>query len=126
MCRQVVVQWTTRDAGSPVAQVGTTSGQYSQTAIGVSNTYTRSLMVGEPANTVGYFDPVSRLPTYMLCLISTVLPAGYGREAYHGHRNLVTGKALRGTWKAPQQACASPHFAAFFRSLHFCVAASTA
>ena len=66
MCRQVVVQWTTRDAGSPVAQVGTTSGQYSQTAIGVSNTYTRSLMVGEPANTVGYFDPVSCLPIYAL------------------------------------------------------------
>ena len=59
MRRQVVVQWTTRDAGSPVAQVGTTSGQYTQTAAAVSNTYPRSLMVGPPANTVGYFDPVS-------------------------------------------------------------------
>ena len=39
-------------------QVGTTSGSYTQTAIGVTNTYTRSLMPGPPANTVGYFDPV--------------------------------------------------------------------
>ncbi len=62
MCRQVVVQWTTKDAGNnPIAQAGTTSGQYSLTAAAVSNTYARSLMVGPPANTVGYFDPVSPL-----------------------------------------------------------------
>ena len=65
MRRQVVVQWTTRDAGTPVAQVGTASGQYSQTAIAVSNTYPRSLMVGPPANTVGYFDPVSQLRPHL-------------------------------------------------------------
>ena len=60
-CRQVVVQWTTRDVGSPVAQVGTASGAYTQTAVAVTNTYPRSEMVGPPANTFGYFDPVGQL-----------------------------------------------------------------
>ena len=59
-CRQVVVQWTTKDVGSPVAQVGTTSGAYTQTVAAVTNTYPRSEMVGPPANTVGYFDPVGQ------------------------------------------------------------------
>ena len=59
-CRQVVVQWTTRDVGSPVAQVGTASGAYTQTAVAVTNTYPRSEMVGPPANSFGYFDPVSQ------------------------------------------------------------------
>ena len=59
-CRQVVVQWTTRDVGSPVAQVGTTSGTYTQTAVAVTNTYPRSEMVGPPGNSFGYFDPVSQ------------------------------------------------------------------
>lgn len=77
-----MVQWTTRDAGSPVAQVGTTSGQYSQTAIGVSNTYTRSLMVGEPATTVGYFDPVSRLPLPKP-ISALFFQPGIGRLTYH-------------------------------------------
>ena len=67
-CRQVVVQWTTRDVGTPVAQVGTTSGAYTQTAAAVTNTYPRSEMVGPPANTVGYFDPVSQTLSSHACM----------------------------------------------------------
>ncbi len=44
--------------------MGTASGDYTQTAIGVTTTYPRSLMPGPPANTVGYFDPVR--PSYVL------------------------------------------------------------
>ena len=55
-----MVQWTTRDVGSPIAQVGTASGAYTQTAVAVTNTYPRSEMVGPPANSFGYFDPVSQ------------------------------------------------------------------
>lgn len=92
MCRQVVVQWTTRDVGSPVAQVGTTSGQYSQTALGVTTTYPRSLMVGPPANTVGYFDPVSTLlsrltsaPSARACQLQSIQLKSSTRKSWQEH-----------------------------------------
>ena len=68
-CRQVVVQWTTRDAGTPVVQVGTASGAYTITVAALSATYTRAQMAGEPANTVGYFDPVRTLEAFRCCLL---------------------------------------------------------
>ena len=58
MRRQVVVQWTTRDVGTPVVKYGTSAGALTSSVAALSATYLRSQMVGEPANTVGYFDPV--------------------------------------------------------------------
>ncbi len=55
------MQWTTRDAGTPVVQAGTTSGTYTTAVAALSATYTRAQMFGQPANTVGYFDPVRTL-----------------------------------------------------------------
>ena len=56
--REVVVQWTTRDKGVPSVQYGTASGTYTTTTTGTSATYLRTDMVGQPATTFGYFDPV--------------------------------------------------------------------
>lgn len=56
--REVVVQWTTRDVGAPVAMVGTTpGGPYPITANGATSTYLRSDMCGGIAATYGYFNP---------------------------------------------------------------------
>ena len=101
MCRQVVVQWTTRDVGNnPIAQVGTASGQYSQTAAAVSNTYARSLMVGPPANTVGYFDPVS--PLLQPCSATSTLSCQL-RTRRLSERNEKGLVPLCGSIRAPQQ-----------------------
>lgn len=57
---QIIVQWTTRDAGSPTVQFGTTKGgPYPSTVAGTSVTYNASTMCGEPANSTGYVDPGS-------------------------------------------------------------------
>ncbi len=56
--REVVVQWTTRDVGAPIAMVGTTpGGPYPITANGATSTYLRSDMCGGIAATYGYFNP---------------------------------------------------------------------
>lgn len=84
-CRQVIMQWTTRDAGSPVAKLGTQarpvlafvqplpepelllciqlrcpflqSGNYSITKQGNSTTYTPADLCTSPANDTGYIFP---------------------------------------------------------------------
>ncbi|KAK9832504.1 hypothetical protein WJX81_002657 [Elliptochloris bilobata] len=55
---EVVVQWTTKDVGKPVAMVGTTpGGPYTLSAVATTTTYARSDMCGGIAATYGYFDP---------------------------------------------------------------------
>ncbi len=39
LCREMVLQWTTADTGTPTAKLGTAPGNYSITATGNSSTY---------------------------------------------------------------------------------------
>ena len=66
-CRQVLVQWTTLDVGSPVVQVGTAPGVYSKTFNALSATYTAADLFGQPATTFGYFFPVRRMRAWICC-----------------------------------------------------------
>lgn len=56
-CREVLVQWITRDMGEPTVQWGLRPGNYSQEEVGTYSTYGRSDMCGAPANTTGYLFP---------------------------------------------------------------------
>ncbi|KAK9824258.1 hypothetical protein WJX72_008984 [[Myrmecia] bisecta] len=54
---EMLVQWTTRDAGSPVVKWGTQPGTYEHIAAGRSVTYTKEELCGAPAKTTGFVDP---------------------------------------------------------------------
>lgn len=54
---EMLVQWVSRDAGTPVVQWGTTPGQYSSTAQGSSHTYRKEDLCGGVATTSGWLDP---------------------------------------------------------------------
>lgn len=58
ICREVSVQWTTRDVGTPVIKFGTSPGQYGAPVPAKTGGYTRDILCGVPANSYGYFDPV--------------------------------------------------------------------
>ena len=56
-CRQVVLQWTTRDRGTPTAQVGSSPGNYTISETGTYTTYLPSDLCTSPANDTGYIFP---------------------------------------------------------------------
>lgn len=53
----MLVQWTTRDRGSPSVRWGTMSGQLSFTSSAATDTYTRQDMCGGVANSTGFINP---------------------------------------------------------------------
>ena len=57
-CREVVIQWTTRDVGQPIAMVSATpGGPYTATAAANTTTYLRSDMCGGIAATCAPRSP---------------------------------------------------------------------
>ncbi len=56
-CREISVQWLTRDAGNPTVHYGTSSGSLTSTMTGNTTTYTRQDMCGAAANSYGWIDP---------------------------------------------------------------------
>ena len=58
LCREMLVQWTTRDVGNPLVHFGKESGKLKHTVKAHDSvTYLREEMCGPPASTVGYVDP---------------------------------------------------------------------
>ena len=57
--REILVQWTTRDSGTPTVSYGTESGNYNLSASGTSHTYNASDLCGSPANDTAYVNPGS-------------------------------------------------------------------
>ena len=60
--RQMVISWTTRDAGSPVVQWtadATTLPFFPNSALGSTTTYTPADLCGGLDQKLGYFDPGS-------------------------------------------------------------------
>lgn len=57
--REMQVQWTTRDAGTPLVKWGTTPGHYTHTTAASSSSsgYSVGEMCGPPANSVGWVEP---------------------------------------------------------------------
>lgn len=53
----MLVQWQTRDAGSPMVKYGTSPGMYTLTANGTNTTYTAADLCGAPANSTGFVNP---------------------------------------------------------------------
>lgn len=56
-CREVAVQWATRERGSPSVRWGAAPGALDRSAAGHSVTYRREELCGPPANTTGWLDP---------------------------------------------------------------------
>lgn len=57
-CREMLVQWTTRDVGRPLVKIGTEPGRLDQVLEAYESvTYSREEMCGPPASTVGYVHP---------------------------------------------------------------------
>jgi acid phosphatase type 7 len=54
---EMLVQWTTRDVGTPVVKYGKTRGEYDYQVPGVTDTYSKEDMCGEPASSSGWIDP---------------------------------------------------------------------
>ena len=57
LCREISVQWLTRDAGTPTVHYGLAPGSLTSTTTGNTTTYTRQDMCGSAANTYGWIDP---------------------------------------------------------------------
>ena len=57
-CREIILQWTTRDEGAQSARWGTQPGQYMAEAnVLTTTTYTAASMCGGVANSTGYIFP---------------------------------------------------------------------
>ncbi len=56
-CSEMLVQWTTRDKGSPVVRWGTRSGELSSSSSATTDTYRREDLCGGVANSTGYINP---------------------------------------------------------------------
>ena len=56
-CRQLLVQFTTRDAQQPVARYGPKAGVPQYLAPAATATYGRADLCGAPATTLGFLDP---------------------------------------------------------------------
>lgn len=57
MCRELLVQWTTRDAGQPVARYGSSPDALALTVPATTTSYGSQDMCGPPASTFGFVDP---------------------------------------------------------------------
>lgn len=56
LCREISVQWLTRDAGTPTVKFGLSADSLTSSVTGYTSTYTRADMCGAAANSYGWID----------------------------------------------------------------------
>ena len=79
----MVVEWTTRDATTPMVMYGTTNGSLTNMVSAASKTYNASSFCGSPANDTGYVDP-GMLHTATLTNLS------YNTRYYYQYGDMVS------------------------------------
>ena len=82
----MLVQWTTRDKGTPVVRWRAKGSSVSSNATASSDTYTRADLCGGVANSTGFIDPGQFHTARLIGLRpSTEYLYSYGDEASPGH-----------------------------------------
>lgn len=82
-CSQMVVEWTTADATTPVVMYGTVNGSLTMMMSAATKTYNASSLCGAPANSTGFIDP-GMLHTAVLSNLS------YNTRYYYQYGDMVS------------------------------------
>lgn len=135
-CRQLLVQWTTRDPGTPTVRYGTESGQHTETATGATHTYSAADMCGSPANDTAYVAPgslqivsldnLTESTQYFFIYGDSVRRLTVKLTAAHQrctmlHGNLTSGSTLPLCMSPAIMLCAFSHMLCFHRSREHCL-----
>lgn len=108
-CSQMVVEWTTADATTPVVMYGTSSASLSSMMSATTKTYNASSFCGAPANSTGYVNP-GMLHTATLSNLS------YNTRYYYQYGDMVS-LSLHGFKRLPPPLYMSALHVSSFRSL---------